>query len=160
MGKFSLLVVVRTYFCSPALSPKQRWFLIVLKKSECMIQHCTRGGGVGRERKCILLSSYYSVPRVLTMDLAIRRTPSCAIGWSLGTYTPQQGLDRVQFDLAYWIRSRVVMICYCGFRCGPCRMMTPVFARLSVKYSAAVFLKVDVDQCQVRLLHSRVLRII
>ena len=52
------------------------------------------------------------------------------------------------------------MICYCGFRCGPCRMMTPVFARLSVKYSAAVFLKVDVDQCQVRLLHSRVLRII
>ena len=47
------------------------------------------------------------------------------------------------------------MICYCGFRCGPCRMMTPVFARLSVKYSAAVFLKVDVDQCQVRLLHSR-----
>ena len=29
-------------------------------------------------------------------------------------------------------------------------MMTPVFERLSVKYSAAVFLKVDVDQCQVR----------
>lgn len=63
-------------------------FDCVEKKSECMIQHCTRGGGGGGGGKggkihhslTILLSSYYSVPRVLTRDLAIHKTPSCAIG--------------------------------------------------------------------------------
>ena len=34
-------------------------------------------------------------------------------------------------------------------RCGPCRRIAPVFAEFSIQYPAAVFLKVDVDQCQV-----------
>ncbi|XP_015793420.1 thioredoxin-like protein 1 [Tetranychus urticae] len=32
--------------------------------------------------------------------------------------------------------------------CGPCQVIAPVFAQLSTKYPRAVFLKVDVDQCQ------------
>ncbi|VEN37618.1 unnamed protein product [Callosobruchus maculatus] len=35
---------------------------------------------------------------------------------------------------------------YC--RCGPCQRMAPVFQQLAGKYPKAVFLKVDVDQCQ------------
>lgn len=32
-------------------------------------------------------------------------------------------------------------------RCGPCKVMAPVFAELSTKYKAATFLKVNVDEC-------------
>jgi thioredoxin 1 len=37
------------------------------------------------------------------------------------------------------------------FRCGPCRLIAPVFAELSDEFDArAVFVKVDVDQNPVR----------
>lgn len=35
------------------------------------------------------------------------------------------------------------------FRCGPCHMIAPKFAELSLKYLSVKFLKVDVDKCQV-----------
>ncbi len=34
--------------------------------------------------------------------------------------------------------------------CGPCRLMAPVFSDLSKKYDILIFLKVDVDEVQVR----------
>ena len=37
-------------------------------------------------------------------------------------------------------------------RCGPCKMIKPVFASLSTKHPSLVFLTVDVDANEVRLL--------
>ena len=34
-------------------------------------------------------------------------------------------------------------------RCGPCKKIAPAFEKLSVKYSSAVFIKLDVDICRV-----------
>lgn len=43
----------------------------------------------------------------------------------------------------------MIVICSCSLRCRPCHMMGPIFADYSIKYSAAIFLKVDVDKCKV-----------
>lgn len=40
-------------------------------------------------------------------------------------------------------------------RCGPCRTIAPKYEEFAAKYTSAVFLKVDVDQCEVEYSISR-----
>ncbi|XP_053211241.1 thioredoxin-like [Panonychus citri] len=42
----------------------------------------------------------------------------------------------------------LVVVEFTGAWCNPCLKMSPVFKQLSNKYTRAVFLKVNVDQCQ------------
>ncbi len=34
-------------------------------------------------------------------------------------------------------------------RCGPCQVIAPKFQELSLKYTSAIFLEIDVDACKV-----------
>ncbi|KAH9489583.1 Thioredoxin-like protein 1 [Bulinus truncatus] len=43
---------------------------------------------------------------------------------------------------------KLVVADYFATWCGPCRAVAPAFAEMSTKYPKAVFLKIDVDQCQ------------
>jgi len=44
--------------------------------------------------------------------------------------------------------TKLVVVDYFATWCGPCRVIAPQFADMSTRYPKAVFLKVDVDQCQ------------
>ncbi|CAH1108521.1 unnamed protein product [Psylliodes chrysocephalus] len=44
--------------------------------------------------------------------------------------------------------TKLVVADFTATWCGPCQRIGPVFEQLAVKYPRAVFLKIDVDQCQ------------
>ena len=45
--------------------------------------------------------------------------------------------------------DKLVLVDFFATWCGPCKMVAPAIEKLSSTYPNAVFLKVDVDQCQV-----------
>ena len=57
-----------------------------------------------------------------------------------------QPLSSEEFDNN--VKEGIVIVDFTATWCGPCKMISPVFAELSTKYTSIKFLKVDVDELE------------
>jgi thiol-disulfide isomerase/thioredoxin len=46
--------------------------------------------------------------------------------------------------------ANAVVVDFSATWCGPCQQIGPIFEKLSLQYPAVKFVKIDVDECQVR----------
>jgi thioredoxin 1 len=57
-------------------------------------------------------------------------------------------LNSISFKSLLDSESRPILVDFWADWCGPCRMLAPIFEKLSEKYSdKVVFVKVNVDEC-------------
>jgi thiol-disulfide isomerase/thioredoxin len=52
--------------------------------------------------------------------------------------------------------ANAVVVDFSATWCGPCQQIGPLFEKLSLQYPAVKFVKIDVDECQVRVRACRV----
>ena len=84
--------------------------------------------------------------------LKAKRCARWKLGFELVTerLNVESALSEPQKGVPHHAVSLQVFVDFFAEWCPPCRMVAPVLEELSAKFTEVIFLKVDVDQCQVR----------
>jgi len=105
------------------------------------------------------------IPYKLLLEVGFRVSPSRAIMGAAGSSAYDHGAVRLLSSKESWDNAlqeaagagKVVIVDFSATWCGPCRQISPIFAKLSTEYPTILFVQVDVDEvpevaesCQVR----------